>query len=95
MSFEPTHQQRFNRAIYLFYVENNYSNDLKRISKEDFYRLLENDLQRKKTIEFDKNRIYRLADERIVCYGKYGRLLGEIWKEEGVESYWIDKTYIN
>ena len=95
MSFEPTHQRRFDRQLYLFYVESSYYNDLKLVSRDEFYKLLENHLQTLKTYEFDKNRIYRLADEKVVCYGKYGRLLGEIWKEEGIESYWIKKEYIN
>ena len=96
MSFEPTHQRRFDRQLYLFYVESSYyNNELKLVSKDEFYKLLENHLQTTKTYEFDKNNIYRLADEKIVCYGKYGRLLGEIWKEAEVESYWIIKDYIN
>ena len=95
MSFAPTHQQRFDRQLYLHYVAINRDNELKIVSKDVFYKLLENDLQDKKTYEMDKNNIYRLADEKIVCYGKYGRMIGEIWKEDGVESYWINHKYVN
>jgi hypothetical protein len=89
MSLEPTHQQRFDRQLYLHYVDINEYNNFKHVSKEEFNRLTEKHLQGKRTIEFDKNRIYRLADEKEICYGKYNRVIGEIWKEDGIESYWI------
>ena len=95
MSLETTHQQRFERQLYLHYVEINQYNDFKLVSKEEFNRLTENYLQGKRTVEFDKNRIYRLADEKVICYGKYNRVLGEIWKEKGIESYWINNEYLN
>jgi hypothetical protein len=94
MSFDPTHEERFNRAIYLYYVGIKEDNTFKKVSKEDFNRLLEHDLQTKKTIEFDQKNIYRLADEKVICLGKYGKVLGEIWKEKEIESHWIHIMFL-
>ena len=90
--FAATHQQRFDRAIYLTYVGLHEENIFKSTTKENFFAKLYSDkLQKRESIEFDKTRIYRLADEKEIWLGKYVRVLGHVWKEEGVESYWIKK----
>ena len=95
MSLAPTHQQRFDRQLYLYYVGTHQHNEFKIVSKDEFNRLIENHLQSKKTFEYDKNSIYRLADTKELCLGQYGKVLGEIWREDEIESYWISAKLLN
>ena len=94
MSLEPTHDFRFKRAIYLHYVEVKRDNELEISHKVQFSEVIAKLVQTKKTIEFDKKNIYRLADTKEIWYDKYNRILGEIWREDDVVSYWINKEYV-
>lgn len=94
MSLAPTHQQRFDRQLYLYYVGTHQQNDFKIVSKDEFNRLIGERQQSKKTFEYDKKSIYRLADSKELCLGKYGKVLGEIWREDEIESYWINQNYL-
>ncbi len=84
-------EQNWNSAIYVTYKDQEkYFGIFKHVSKEEFYDLLYNDkLDKKKTIDFDTNRIYRLADKKDIWLGKYGTVLGEVWFEDDMVSYWI------
>jgi heme oxygenase len=92
-----THQQRFDRAIYLTYVQLHKDNQFKKVSKEDFYKQLYSILDRIETVKYDMKDIYRLADSKYIWLSKSGRTLGEVYKEfdedtkEDVISYWINK----
>lgn len=89
-NLESSHEERFNRAIYLTYVERHEK--FKHISKEEFYDKLYNDnLERMKTITYDKTNIYRLADEKIQWLTKNNHILGEVWCEDDIKSYWINQ----
>jgi hypothetical protein len=94
--FGETHQQRFDRAIYLTYVEQHKDNQFKHISKEEFEKQLYSKLDRIETVEYDKKNRYRLADEKRIWLAKYGRTLGEVYIEydedakENIKSYWIN-----
>lgn len=87
--FSSSPMQRFNRGIYLTYVEQNKYNDFKRVSKEEFSAILSSRLDKIKTITYDKEYIYRMADEKDVWLSNRGNTLGEVWKEGDLESYWI------
>jgi len=76
----------------LTYVEQRKDNDFKHVSKEEFYDKLYSKLDKIKTIQFDKNRIYRLADEMHIWLGQYNRIIGEVWVEGELESYWMKVT---
>lgn len=88
-----THQARFNRAIYLTYVEQNKKT--KRVSKEEFYSQLSDIVADKKEVNYDMTYRHRLADKKEVWFDKRKRVIGEIFKEtdewdDYVESYWIN-----
>jgi len=91
-----THQQRFDRAIYLTYVQLHKDNQFKHISKEEFEKQLYSILDRIETVNYDKKNIYRLADKKEIWLSKSGKTLGEIYKEldedtkENIMSYWIN-----
>jgi len=85
-----SHEERFNRAIYLHYVESRQDNKFKHITKDEFYAQLYSIVDHRKTVNFDKNIIYRLADHKEIWTSKYNKVLGEIWREDGIESYWIN-----
>ena len=87
MSYSGTALERFERAIYLTYIE--LKENFKHVTKDEYYQSLYPKLDRMKTVDFDKNRIYRLADSKVIWYAKYGVVLGEVWKENDLESYWI------
>ena len=91
--YADSHQHRFDRAIYKTYVER--GKNFKYVSKEIFYKLLGDKIDKNQTISFDKTRIYRLADEKTMCLSKGGTILGEIWKEEDIASYWINNDIFN
>lgn len=85
-------ERRFNTAIYLTYVEQNKDKDFKKTTKEYFYDKLDDRAHRIRIIRFDKNRVYRLADEREEWLSKNNNVLGEIWRESNMESFWINKS---
>lgn len=87
MSYSGTPLERFERAIYLTYVE--LKAGFKHVTKDEYYQALYSKLDNRKTVDFDKTRIYRLADTKEIWYAKYGVILGEVWKENDLESYWI------
>lgn len=90
-NFGESHQQRFNRAIYLTYVEQDRYMELKSATKKEFYEKIYSKNLGKRTIrQLDKSRIYRLADEHEVWRAKHSGVLGEIWREDDVESYWLN-----
>ena len=94
---EPTHQERLDRAIYLHYVQTRMDTTFKHVSKEVFYNKLYADkLERVKFVSSDKNRIYRLSDNKEIWHGKYGTVLGEVWcdDEDNVKSYWINRIFL-
>lgn len=89
----PTHQQRFDRAIYLTYVDQNRK--FKRVSKEEFYNQLADKVADKKAVNYDMTYRHRLADTKEVWYNNRKMIIGEIFKEtdewdDYVESYWIN-----
>lgn len=95
-NYADSQQQRFDTAIYLTYVEFHKDKDFIHVPWETFYDNLNySNVFSKKTIEFDKNRIYRLADEKEVWFGKHNNIVGEVWSEknedgtDNIESYWI------
>ena len=83
------HQIRFERAIYLYYVEINQDKQFKKVSKDEFFNVEGFCFDTFKDFEFDKNNIYRLADCRTVWYNKSGGIVGESWYEGNLASYWI------
>ena len=95
MKIQEIHQQRFDRQLYLHYVKQN--NDFKIVSKEVYYDVLSKfESITPKVVYFDKNNIYRLADEKIIC-SLNNQTIAEAWGEkdrdfdgEDVESYWIN-----
>ena len=82
---------RFERAIYLHYVETNQYKQFKKVSKDEFFHVYGSRLSRYKDFGYDKNDIYRLADCKTVWYDKFGAIVGESWHEEKLSSYWIKK----
>jgi len=80
---------RFERAIYLHYVETNQHKQFKPISKDDFFK--NSNLDKYKSFEFDKDYIYRLADSKTVWYNRNGLIIGESWYDGNLSSYWIKK----
>lgn len=96
--------RRFNESIYLYYVQSSYNGNFKHTTKEDFYAQLQIKLDHIKTVEFDRrplrgvqlkrraNPIHRMADYRDVWLSKNNRTLGEVWKEDWMESYWINAS---
>lgn len=95
-SLAPSKQERFDRAIYLTYVESRNQKNYKPVTKEIFYDKLRDKVKDRKTIDYDKSRIYRLADMKEIWLDNRGDILGEAWFEfktdddEHVESYWIN-----
>lgn len=96
--FGSTPQQRFDRAIYLTYVEQHKYNQFKHISKEEFYAKLQDKTDKIDIKKYDLKNIYRLADEKHIWLSKSGRTLGEVFIEHDdgqlvrgdCESYWIN-----
>lgn len=95
--YSGTHQERFDKAIYLTYVSLrlNYKNATKEVFEEKLYSIL----NKRRTIYFDKSRVYRLADEKEIWFSKYNHIIGEVWKEtdefgDEVVSYWIDEKLL-
>jgi hypothetical protein len=93
-------QARFDKAIYLTYVEYGKYNQYKRINKELFIEMLNNKVDKKTTHEFDKKRIYRIADSKEIWIDKNKNVLGEVFTEvcrdnEDIvlESFWINEGY--
>lgn len=92
--YSGSHQERFDKALYLHYIEMRQEYDFKHTSKENFENTLLPLMGKLKSIGFDKQRVYRLADEKIVWYGSFNNIIGEVWNERDengdyVESYWI------
>jgi len=97
--------RRFNEAIYRHYVETNQYGELKHATKEEFHNKLSDKVDNVKTIKFEKTvplgvrirtphksrAIHRLADEKDIWLSKYNHKLGEVWKEDWMESYWINE----
>lgn len=87
-------EQNWLSAIYVTYVEQEKSfGKFQHVTKEEFYNLLDEKLDRIKTIEYDTDRIYRLADSKKIWLGKYGTVLGEVWYEDDMVSYWIKSEF--
>lgn len=83
------HEERFNRAIYLTYVKND--NKFKHVSEDEFKKQL-NDIHDKTTShDYNKNDIYRLADSKDVWLNKHNQVIGEIYYEDDIKSFWIYK----
>jgi hypothetical protein len=72
----------------LHYIQ--ISKAFKKVSEKEFYAFLETKLDRMETRTLDKDNPHRLADTVTFCKGKYGTLLGEIWRENDLVSYWLD-----
>jgi hypothetical protein len=92
-SLEPTPQFRFNRRVYLTYVDqgDNFKNVK---TKKEFYDKLYPLVDDVKVYEYDMNDIYRLADEKETWLSKRKEVLGQIWKDGDIESYWINKEFM-
>jgi hypothetical protein len=86
-SITPTPEQRFHSAIYSYYM-NRDDYQFKKSTREEFDSRLRDLLQRKDTIKF--NYKYRLADRKDVWKGRNNRVLGEVWYDGELESYWIN-----
>ncbi len=90
-SKEP--QRRFDESIYKHLVSVNSYNSYKHCSKEEFEKTIEPLTKSSKIVEYDKNDIYRLADEKEICYDNRNREeIGVIYRENGLESYWIKQN---
>jgi hypothetical protein len=92
-----SHQQRFDEAIYKTYVQQGYHDQFKPVSKQKFMHALisSHKLEEKRTKEFDKTSIYRLADSKTSWFSNRNELLGEYFEEtnewgDHVESYWLE-----
>ena len=98
MGYAGSHLERFNRGIYLHYIDLGKYNQMKRVSASEFHLKLDNVVDSKCTYEFNRENTYRLADTRIMYLSKGKQILGEHWQETGdeglIESYWIDTTLI-
>lgn len=94
------HIERFNRAIYLTYMEQH--RPFKKVSEEEFNKKLFNDKFadkiESKTVYFNEDNIHRLADRKYIISLKGGTILGELWVEDDtndtISSYWINTDYI-
>jgi len=83
-------EQRFDRAIYLTYVGLHLENEFKHVTEKEFYdRLYFSKLDKQKTTYLDKTNKYRIADSKIIWLDKYNNVLGEVWVEGDLKSYWV------
>ena len=93
-----THQQRFDRAIYLTYVERHLDNEFKKVDRATFEEKLNDKVAKKIPHQYDLNNIYRLADTKETWFDANGSVIGEIYKEthedSNVESCWISAQYL-
>jgi len=99
----PEHQTRFDRAIYLTYVDaaNGSDSQFKKFkTKEEFDNAMKGKFDATSKTTYDKSNTHRLADERE-DYTKGGNIVGQIYKEASdednkgyVESYWVKKSVI-
>ena len=92
-----TKQQRFDTAIYLTYVEHGDGNTFKKVSKDVFdEHMSKRGVKETKVFNYDKNRIYRLADTKTIYYSNRNLVLGEVYEEvdddsgEYVISHWLN-----
>jgi len=88
--YDDGHQERFDRAIYLTFVDSDNDQQYKHLSKAEFEKKLRHRLDTIKSIDYDKKNIYRLADEKLYWLDKNKRTLGIIYKEDNIESHWIN-----
>lgn len=87
-------EQSWLSAIYVTYKEQQgLFGEFKHVTEEEYYDLLSDKVDKKRTVEFDMNRVYRLADSKEIWLGKYGKILGEVWYEDDMVSYWIKIEY--
>jgi hypothetical protein len=92
-SLEPEPQLRFDRRVYLTYVDQ--GDNFKHVkTKKEFYDRLYPLVDDVKVVNFDLSRIYRLADEKEIWLSKRKNVLGEIWKDGDIESYWVNKEFM-
>jgi hypothetical protein len=92
-SLEPEPQLRFDRRVYLTYVDQ--GDNFKHVkTKKEFYDRLYPLVDDVKVVNFDLSRIYRLADEKEIWLSKRKDVLGEIWKDGDIESYWVNKEFM-
>lgn len=97
-----TKQQRFDRAIYLHYVENELYKEFKPVSEDVFIEKIcfSDKFQKMDRVHSDLSNIYRLSDDREIYKDRFENVLGEVWiefdisKEEYVKSYWINEEII-
>jgi len=91
MTIEPTKEERLHRAIYAHYTQSGLKPMFERVEEKVYRERLTKYLDRIEIKQSDKRDIYRLSDSKDIWLGKYDKILGEVWIEDGVKSYWIRK----
>lgn len=90
MSYCDSQEDRFHTQLYRHYIEQ--GDKFKNVDKATFEKCIGQLIDKKQSIEC-KDSVYKLADEKVVCYNRYGRIIGEYWIENEIYSYWVDKEY--
>jgi hypothetical protein len=88
----PTHQERFDRQIYLHFIETH--KNFKHVSKEEFNNLLLSVLNKRTTVKSTDTRVHKMYDEIEIWWSDRNNRIGEIWREDDIESYWVNVDLI-